>query len=84
MKSITERIKSERKKPRKTFVAKPTGKTAFRRPKTSFQENTETDPNQTGCEMVLDVSLCSPVGRLDSTPKNPRRLLKGRRYILIS
>ena len=35
-KSITERIKLERKKPRKTFVGKPTGKTAFRRPRYSF------------------------------------------------
>jgi hypothetical protein len=61
-KSITEIINSERQKPRTTFVGKPIGKRAFRRPRYSFQENNEIDPNQTGREIVLDGSLCAPVG----------------------
>ena len=43
-------------------VRKPTGKTPFRKPGYSFQENTEIYPNQTGCEMGLVGSLRSPVG----------------------
>ena len=61
MKKHNRKNKVEKKR-RKTFVRKPRGKTPFRKPEYSFQGNTETDPNQTECEMVLVGPLRSPVG----------------------